>query len=78
MYFVAMITNAAHEPWVGDVAVSDLRSAGLPVPSVVRPAKIATIDEGSLIRVIGVLPAPDRLGVASAIDSFLDIRSEVP
>jgi mRNA interferase MazF len=40
-YFVAMVTNAKHSAWDGDVAVSNLKGAGLPVPSVVRPAKLA-------------------------------------
>jgi len=78
MYYVAMITNAAHESWDGDVPVSDLRATGLPVASVVRPAKIATIDERSLIRAIGILPAVDREQVSTAINSFLAFRSEAP
>lgn len=47
MYYVAMITNAAHAPWDGDVAISNLKRAGLPVASIVRPAKLATVDEAT-------------------------------
>lgn len=33
------------EPWLaGDVAVNNLTLAGLPIPSVIRAAKIATIE----------------------------------
>jgi hypothetical protein len=39
-----MITSAEHSGWLGDVAISDLDRAGLPAPSIVRPAKIATIE----------------------------------
>ena len=78
MHYVAMITNAAHRPWVGDVAVSDLDGAGLPVASVVRPAKIATIDQQALIRRIGALPKADRARVAASIRKFLAFRIEVP
>jgi len=76
MHYVAMITNAAHRPWIGDVPVSDLREAGLPVESVVRPAKIATIDEQALIRVIGTLPKADRARVGASIHRFLATRIE--
>src|SRR5438477_6822421 len=41
LVWVAMITSADNEPWSSDVAIADLKRAGLPAPSVVRPAKIA-------------------------------------
>jgi mRNA interferase MazF len=70
MYYVAMITNAAHAPWSGDVPVSDLAAAGLPVASVVRTAKIATIDEQALLRSLGSLPKHDRTSVSAACKNF--------
>ena len=39
-----MITSAENRGWPDDVPVADLRIAGLLVPSLVRIAKIATID----------------------------------
>ena len=39
-----MITAAENRPWTGDVAIPDFAAAGLPIPSVIRTAKIATID----------------------------------
>jgi mRNA interferase MazF len=44
LVWVVMITSAENRGWPGDVAVIDLIEAGLPAPSVVRTAKIATID----------------------------------
>lgn len=44
LLWVLMITSAENRGWPGDVAVSNLRSAGLPAPSVIRTAKIATIE----------------------------------
>jgi mRNA interferase MazF len=44
LLWVLMITSAENGGWPGDVAVSNLALAGLPVPSVVRTAKIATIE----------------------------------
>ena len=59
LLWLAMITSAAHHRWPGDVVISDLDSAGLPAPSIVRPAKIATIDARDAGR-LGTLPLPDR------------------
>jgi len=44
LLWVLMITSAANRRWPGDVTIRDLPAAGLPAPSVVRTAKIATID----------------------------------
>jgi mRNA-degrading endonuclease toxin of MazEF toxin-antitoxin module len=71
MYYVAMVTNAEHRPWDGDVPVSDLKLAGLPIPSIVRSAKLATIDQTAILRAVGILPNRDRSQVADAIQAFL-------
>lgn len=60
LLWVAMITSAENRGWPGDVAVSDLRLAGLPVPSVVRSAKIATIEAADAVRLGRVAAAPLR------------------
>lgn len=44
LLWVVMITSAENRGWPCDVAVDNLGAAGLPVPSVVRSAKIATIE----------------------------------
>jgi mRNA interferase MazF len=66
LLWVLMMTSAVNRGWPGDVAVSDLDQAGLPVPSVVRPAKIATIEARDAER-IGQLPRGDRSLVAAAL-----------
>ena len=71
MYYVAMITNAQHAAWDGDVEVSNLKGAGLPVPSIVRPAKLATVDESVIVRAIGSLPSKDRVKVLESLTAFL-------
>jgi mRNA interferase MazF len=71
MYYVAMITNAQHAAWAGDVPISNVKGAGLPVPSIVRPAKLATIDESALIRAVGSLPTKDRTKVLESLKAFL-------
>jgi len=52
---VVVITSADNEPWSSDVPVPDLKRAGLPAPSVVRPAKIACIEPGRIDRRVGRL-----------------------
>ena len=44
LLWVVMITSAENRGWPGDVPVTNLGAAGLPVPSVIRTAKIATIE----------------------------------
>jgi mRNA interferase MazF len=63
LLWLAMITSAANRGWRGDVIISDLSEAGLPVPSVVRPAKLATIEERDADR-LGKLPLSDRAAIS--------------
>jgi len=64
LLWLAMVTSAANRGWPGDVLVSDLGAAGLPIPSIVRPAKIATI-EARDAEPLGKLPPRDRAAVRS-------------
>lgn len=66
-----MITNAQHAPGDGDVEISNLKGAGLPVPSIVRPAKLATVDESVVVRAVGSLPTKDRAKVRESLAEFL-------
>jgi mRNA interferase MazF len=44
LLWVAMITSAENRGWPADVSIDNLRKAGLPAASVVRPRKLATIE----------------------------------
>ena len=50
LLWVVMITSAQNRGWPGDVPVNNLTVAGLPAPSVIRTAKIATIDASDAAR----------------------------
>ena len=63
LLWVLMITSAENRHWDGDVLISDLAKAGLPSPSVVRCAKVATIETRDAKRV-GTLSDPNRSEVA--------------
>ena len=56
LLWVVMITSAENRGWPDDVPVANLKMAGLPVPSVIRSARIATID-ASDVRKLGRVPA---------------------
>ena len=64
--WVLMITSARHAPWPYDVAITDLTSTGLPRPSLIRTAKIATIDR-RLITTVGHLSRQDRHAVRASL-----------
>ncbi len=56
LLWVLMITSAENRGWPGDVPVTNLADAGLPVASVVRTAKIATIEADDALK-LGKLSA---------------------
>lgn len=57
LLWVVMITSAENRRWDGDVPVADLAKAGLPVPSLIRTAKIATIENSDAGRLGNVSAA---------------------
>ncbi len=72
LLWVIMVTSAAHRRWTGDVEVTDLRVAGLPSPSIIRTAKIATV-EAKDTPVIGCIAEADRISVSRQLADFLTI-----
>ncbi len=64
----AMITSAKNEPWPLDCNVSDLKSAGLPAPSVVR-MKLFTIDNRLIQSKTGALSKGDATDVYETIQT---------
>jgi len=57
LLWVVMITSAQNRGWPGDVPVANLRIAGLPAPSLIRTAKIATIEASDASK-LGRVSAP--------------------
>lgn len=66
LLWVLMITSAGNRGWPGDAAIVDLHVAGLPAPSVIRTAKIATI-EAIHATPLGRIPATLRRRVLRQI-----------
>lgn len=69
--WVVMITSAENEGWSSDVAITNLARAGLPVPSVVRSAKIACVDPSRIARRIGRLDRAAARNVSQKLRGFL-------
>jgi mRNA interferase MazF len=65
-----MITSATNRGWLSDVLISDRIMAGLPVPSLVRTAKVAIIERRDAQKV-GCLCSEDREKVAAQLRRFL-------
>jgi len=76
MLWVAMITSASNDAWSSDVRIADLARAGLPAESVVRPAKIACIEPGRVLRRAGSLDPAAARKVATQLRRFLAAVSE--
>jgi mRNA interferase MazF len=76
LLWVVMITSAENRGWPGDVQVNNLAAAGLPVPSVIRTAKIATIEAADAARLGKVSPSQFRL-VARRLGQVLGSGSVV-
>ena len=64
LLWVVMITSGSNTAWPMDVPITDLRSAGLPSPSVVRCAKIATIEKSRAQKIGALLRPAERAAVA--------------
>lgn len=70
LLWVVMITSAENRPWTGDVPVPHHDRAGLPVPSTIRPVKIATI-EARHAEAIGKVAGATRRAVMRRIASVI-------
>ena len=70
-HVLAMITSAGNSAQFGDVAIQDLMTAGLPAASVVRPSKLAVVEDADIHKRVGTLAHADRLKVAQQLRAYL-------
>ncbi len=73
LLWVLMITSAQNRGWRGDVALAGSAATGLPVASVVRTAKIATIDSSDAAP-LGKAPAAVRRKVLARVAERLGLQ----
>jgi mRNA interferase MazF len=64
--WVAMITSTIF-PGLGTAPITDLAAAGLPVESVLRASKIATLDADRVVRRAGRLSDDDQISARKAL-----------
>ena len=71
LLWVLMITSVANQGWQGDISLEQcFAECGLPVPSVIRTAKIATVEAGRA-RQSGAVPADVWSEVRSTLERLL-------
>lgn len=73
LIWIAMITSATDRAWSCDVPIDDLKRAGLPVPCVIRTAKIASVSVTRIERRAGRLDKTTIRAVQLKIKAFLDL-----
>lgn len=71
LVWVMMITSAKNPRWKCDVVIPGLEQSGLPVPSVVRPAKVAAIEPSRIARRLGKLPSSASRAVEMQLQKIL-------
>jgi mRNA interferase MazF len=67
---LAMITSAKQSGWENDVPIQDIKAAGLPGASVVRP-KLFTLDGRLILSELGELSEKDKEAVKNSWGRFL-------
>lgn len=76
LLWVLMITSAGNRGWPGDLDITDLVAAGLPVASVIRTAKIATIESADASR-LGKISAATLKQVSRQIGRTIGLDQAV-
>ena len=69
---LAMITSAEQSNWPGDLAISDIESAGLTTDCLIR-MKLFTLDDRLIIRKAGSLAATDQKKLRAAWKNLLSL-----
>jgi mRNA interferase MazF len=70
---MAMITSQGNAPWPLDCQISDLTTAGLPAPSLVR-FKLFTLDHRLVRGELGRLAPTDALAVSDGLGQLFSIE----
>jgi len=71
LYWLIMITSVIDPKWEGDIEIKDYSGAGLPVRSIIRTAKIATLQEDRILGHIGRLGRKESKQVVTQLNKWL-------
>jgi mRNA interferase MazF len=69
--WAVMITSADNAGWESDISITDGEAIGLRNPSIIRPAKVATIDVSRIIRIAGRLGERERDALAGRLQEIV-------
>lgn len=69
---MAMITTATHSPWALDLPISNLKAAGLKVPSIIR-MKLFTVDHSLVVKQVGKLAAAEQVKIEQALSKLFKV-----
>jgi mRNA interferase MazF len=72
LYWLVMITSVVDPKWAGDIEIKDFVKAGLPVRSIIRTAKIATLQEDRILGRLGHLDRKESQQVVAQLDKWLE------
>jgi mRNA interferase MazF len=72
LYWLLMITSVIKPAYSGDVVIKNGEVTGLVAPSIVRTAKITTLQEDYILGRIGHLATAESRQVIAAMDKWLD------
>ena len=76
LIWVLMITSAGNKGWPGDVEIIDTLAAGLGVPSMVRTAKVMTV-EAKAAELLGTLTGDERKLVGAQVFANMGLAGAV-
>jgi mRNA interferase MazF len=71
--WAAMVTSADNAGWESDIPIADVEAIGLRAPSIIRPAKIATVDISRIVRITGQLGERERNALAARLSEIAGI-----
>jgi mRNA interferase MazF len=69
---MAMITTATHSPWALDLPISNLKAAGLKVPSIIR-MKLFTVDHSLVVKQVGKLAAAEQVKIEQTLSKLFKV-----
>jgi mRNA interferase MazF len=69
--WAVMVTSADNAGWESDIPIVDVEAVGLRTPSIIRPAKIATVDISRIVRIAGRLGERERDALAARLQEFV-------
>ena len=71
-YVVAMMTSHLDRSFPHDVVLKNYEEAGLPKPTLIRVAKVVTIDSSIVIKRIGSITAEDKKNTVKAFNALFE------